>query len=99
MRRTTFPSDSRDDMPGLLAYASHIAIHVTLMTTLWRKEAEHGWTRGQSCSDYGRWGYERYWPSYSAQTGSAGRAYRLDRCATTPGGSAAGRNQDAVAWH
>ena len=36
------------------------------------KEVVYGWTRGQSCPDYGRWGYERHRSSYSAQAGSAG---------------------------
>src|SRR5215211_4818137 len=63
------------------------------------KEVVHGWTGEQSCPDYGRWGYERHRSGHSAQASGTGRGHCLDRSTAVARGSAAGRGQEAVAWH
>src|SRR5215831_21233718 len=102
MRCTTLASTRRDDRRGLLAYAMEKGPPPVIKPSCserGRKEVAHGWTGGQSGPDYGRWRYERHWSSYGAQAGNAGRRHCLDRSTAAARGSAAGRDQEAVAWH
>src|SRR5215813_10948239 len=104
MQCTTLAAASRDDTRGFVAYAMDKIPHPAIKPSpagkgAQAKEVVYGWTGEQSCPDYGRWGYERHRSGYSTQAGSAGCGYCRDRCAPAVGGSAAGRGQEAVAWH